>query len=196
LGLLKKIIVNFWGRVDSAAMARLKQDVDAAGRELTGKVSPRRRPLGRSHSAADQQEAAVQENLQSCLEEKAAAEKIFNLEGETRMLKEALAKRNDELQNARIMCAKTASRLSSVEEEVEALRSGTNYAFKSKFSFKKFFSLFGPLSCVSSPMSESRSMVPNFLFLLFGSLLSNFISNIAILIPSSIPGMKLGGLYI
>ncbi|KAG0598864.1 hypothetical protein M758_12G106800 [Ceratodon purpureus] len=110
---------------NSAAVTRLKQDVDSFGREHIGKVSPRRRPLGRSHSATDQEEAAAQDNMQSFLEEKAAAEKIFNLEEETRMLKEALAKRNDELQNARIMCAKTASRLSSVEEEVETLRSAS-----------------------------------------------------------------------
>lgn len=99
----------------------MKQDVDASGRDNTGKLSPRRRPLGRSQSASDQvsaQEAAVQEKLQSFLEANAA------LEEETRMLKDALAKRNDELQNARIMCARTASRLSSVEEEVETLRLG------------------------------------------------------------------------
>jgi len=64
------------------------------------------------------QEAAAQEKMQSFLEANAA------LEEEIRTLKEALAKRNDELQNARIMCAKTASRLSTVEEEVETLRLG------------------------------------------------------------------------
>jgi len=54
----------------------------------------------------------------------ASAEKILNLQEETRMLKEALAKRNEELQSSRIMCAKTARLLSSVEVEVEALRLG------------------------------------------------------------------------
>lgn len=105
----------------SAAMTRVKQVVDSSGRDHNGKLSPRRRPLGRSQSAADQvsaQEAAIQEKLQSFMEANAA------LEEEIRTLKEALVKRHDELQNARIMCAKTASRLSSVEEEVEALRSG------------------------------------------------------------------------
>lgn len=102
-------------------MARVKQDVDASGRDHTGKSSPRRRPLGRSQSGADPasaQEAAAQVKSQSFLEANAA------LEEEIRTLKEALAKRNDELQNARVMCAKTASRLSSVEEEVETLRLG------------------------------------------------------------------------
>lgn len=98
-------------------MARLKQDADSSGRDA-GR-NPRRRPFGRSQNGADQEE-----NLQLHLEAKASAEKILNLQEETRILKEALGKRDEELQRARIMCAKTASRLSSVEEEVEALKLG------------------------------------------------------------------------
>lgn len=105
-------------------MTRLKQDMDPLGRGESGRGSPRRRSsTGRApgeHVMSPQEE----ENLQSYLVANASAEKIRNLQQETRTLKETLAKRNDELQNARIMCAKTASRLSSVEEEVEALRSG------------------------------------------------------------------------
>lgn len=95
-------------------MARLKQDVDSSGRDA-GR-SPRRRSLGRSQSGADQ-------------EEKASAEKILNLQDETRTLRETLGKRDEELQRARIMCAKTASRLSSVEEEVETLKLGMLLSF-------------------------------------------------------------------
>ena len=99
-------------------MARLKQDVDPSGRDA-GR-SPRRRPLGRNQIGAD-----LEENFQAAqLEAKASAEKILNLQEETRTLKEILEKRDEELQRARIMCAKTASRLTSVEEEVEALKSG------------------------------------------------------------------------
>ena len=101
----------------NTAMARLKQDADPSGRDA-GK-SPHRRPLGRSQSRADQEE-----NLQLYLEAKASAEKILSLQEETRVLKEALGKRDEELQRARIMCAKTASHLSSVEEEVESLKLG------------------------------------------------------------------------
>lgn len=62
--------------------------------------------------------------MQLFSEERVAAEKIFNLEEETWTFKEALAKQDDELRNARIMCTNTASHLSSVEVEVEALRLG------------------------------------------------------------------------
>lgn len=96
--------------------------MDPLGRD-SGR-SPRRRPLGRSQTGADHISPQEEENLQSYLVANASAEKILNLQEETRMLKETLAKRNDELQGARIMCAKTASRLSTVEEEVEALRLG------------------------------------------------------------------------
>lgn len=51
-------------------------------------------------------------------------ERVEYLDQETQMLKEELAKRNDELQAARLMCVKTASKLSSVEEELQALKSG------------------------------------------------------------------------
>ncbi|KAG0584561.1 hypothetical protein KC19_3G218000 [Ceratodon purpureus] len=106
----------------NGAVARLKQDVDPSGRDA-GR-SPRRRPLGRNQIGAD-----LEENFQAAqLEAKASAEKILNLQEETRTLKEILEKRDEELQRARIMCAKTASRLTSVEEEVEALKSASRSA--------------------------------------------------------------------
>lgn len=103
-------------------MTRLKQDMDPLGSD-SGR-SPRRRSLGRSQTGADHISQQEEENLQLSVVANASAEKILNLQEETRMLKEALSKRDDELQGAKILCAKTTSRLSSVEEEVEALRLG------------------------------------------------------------------------
>jgi hypothetical protein len=67
------------------------------------------------------------------------------------MLKEALAKRNDELQAARLMCAKTASRLTAVEDELEMLRAGTLQAQsipfgKSELTLRKIVSNFNEVT--------------------------------------------------
>lgn len=112
-------------------MVRMKQEVDALSREA-GEAKPRRRLLNRTQSGTDHLlQETTQENVQESSpvgashETDVFVERIVNMDEETKMLKEALAKRIDELQAARIMCAKTASRLSTVEEELEMLKSGT-----------------------------------------------------------------------
>lgn len=47
-------------------------------------------------------------------------ERFSALEEETKMLREVLTKRNNELQSARLMCARTASKLSTVEQQLDA----------------------------------------------------------------------------
>ena len=49
-------------------------------------------------------------------------EHLLAMEEETKMLKEALAKRNGELQDSRTLCART-SKLSSLEKQLEVLNS-------------------------------------------------------------------------
>ncbi|KAG0629003.1 hypothetical protein M758_1G069500 [Ceratodon purpureus] len=116
---------------NTAAIVRMKQELDALGKE-SGSDSgrPRRRPLHRSHSSGVPLDFLpvheLQEDLQSPRDtSQAVVERIANMDEETRMLKEALAKRNDELQAARVMCAKTASRLTAVEDELEMLRAAS-----------------------------------------------------------------------
>jgi hypothetical protein len=101
----------------------MKQELDALGKEAGGDLGrPRRRPLIRSQSGGVDF-LPVHELVQEDSREADHAQRIANMDEETRMLKEALAKRNDELQQARIMCAKTASRLTAVEDELDTLRS-------------------------------------------------------------------------
>ena len=50
-------------------------------------------------------------------------EHILAMEEETKMLKEALAKRNGELQASRTLCSRTTSKLSSLEKQLEVLNS-------------------------------------------------------------------------
>jgi len=108
---------------DNAAIVRMKQELDALGKEAGDSGRPRRRPLNRSQSGGVDF-VSVHELVQDQDSREADhAQRIANMDEETRMLKEALAKRNDELQQARIMCAKTASRLTAVEDELETLRS-------------------------------------------------------------------------
>eukprot|EP00250_Pteridium_aquilinum_P019260 c24368_g2_i1 orf=247-3720(+) len=51
----------------------------------------------------------------------ALLDRLSAMEDETRRLKDLLARRDVELQHARLMCARTASKLSSVEEQLERL---------------------------------------------------------------------------
>ncbi|MCO5552552.1 hypothetical protein L7F22_006065 [Adiantum nelumboides] len=51
----------------------------------------------------------------------ALSNRLSAMEDETRRLKELLAQRDNELQHSRLMCARTASKLSSVEEQLECL---------------------------------------------------------------------------
>ncbi|KAI5075307.1 hypothetical protein GOP47_0009383 [Adiantum capillus-veneris] len=51
----------------------------------------------------------------------ALSNRLSAMEDETRRLKELLARRDVELQHSRLMCARTASKLSSVEEQLDCL---------------------------------------------------------------------------
>ncbi|MCO5562195.1 hypothetical protein L7F22_015821 [Adiantum nelumboides] len=51
----------------------------------------------------------------------ALSNRLCAMEDETRRLKELLVRRDNELQHSRLMCARTASKLSSVEEQLECL---------------------------------------------------------------------------
>lgn len=114
------VVYSCWA--DPAAIVRMKQELDALGKEVGDSGRSRRRPLIRSQSGGVDY-LPVHELVHEDSREADHAQRIANMDEETRMLKEALAKRNDELQQARIMCAKTASRLTAVEDELEAYRS-------------------------------------------------------------------------
>ncbi|MCO5562098.1 hypothetical protein L7F22_015724 [Adiantum nelumboides] len=68
------------------------------------------------------QDFTIEDNHQA-KEEGLWSDRFSSLEEETKMLREILAKRNNELQSARLMCARTASKLSTVEQQLEALDS-------------------------------------------------------------------------
>ncbi|CAK9199915.1 unnamed protein product [Sphagnum troendelagicum] len=104
-----------------AALQRMRHEVEGLGK-VDGVENRWRRSMGRSASHLDPGSVAMmQENLQDMGYDGASviAEKMVSIDEEMKMLKEALARRNEELHNAHITCAKTANRLALVQEELD-----------------------------------------------------------------------------
>ncbi|XP_039121842.1 LOW QUALITY PROTEIN: filament-like plant protein 4 [Dioscorea cayenensis subsp. rotundata] len=104
-----------------AALAQMKLEVENLGRDYS---EPRgRRSSARSSSPhfAPASEFAY-ENFQQCRKENEfLTARLLAMEEETKMLKEALANRNSELQVSRDMCASTANKLLSMEAEMNSM---------------------------------------------------------------------------
>jgi hypothetical protein len=106
--------------------SRTKQEMNHQGKER-GRVSVR------GHGGMDakriqktQEHGQENSGAENLSEADILAKKIMAMEEEVVTLKGALDKRTEELQASRIMCAKTASQLSAVEEQLEAaMRAGT-----------------------------------------------------------------------
>lgn len=102
-----------------AALAQMKLEVESLGgdsRETRIKKSPGRSPHGYMSPLPD----FSLEDVQRCHKEnEILTERILAMEEETKMLKEALAARNGELQASRNISAKTASRIQSLEMQLQ-----------------------------------------------------------------------------
>ncbi|MCO5591121.1 hypothetical protein L7F22_045099 [Adiantum nelumboides] len=98
-----------------AAIAQMKMEADKS------EQSKRRRSLGSVGVGAPT------ENVSSCHD---LLEKLRAMEEETNILRETLAKKGVDLQSARLLCARTANKLSVAEEQLESLQ-GTPKSVKS-----------------------------------------------------------------
>jgi hypothetical protein len=116
-----------------AALQRMRHEVERLGNNVDHAVeNRRRRSLGRSASHLDPGAVVgmttMQENNAQAIMGyngvNGIAERMAAMDEEMKMLKEALACRNQELQNAQIRCAQTANRLSVVEEELDRALGG------------------------------------------------------------------------
>ncbi len=101
----------------------MRHEVEGLGK-VDAIESKRRRSLGHSGRHMDPSlMGMMQENVHDDLVyngmSSGIAEKMAAMDEEMKMLKEALARRNEELQNAHVRCVKTANRLSLVEEELD-----------------------------------------------------------------------------
>ncbi|KAL0360569.1 UNVERIFIED_CONTAM: Filament-like plant protein 4 [Sesamum radiatum] len=103
-----------------AALAQMKLEVENLGRDY-GESRVRRSPVKPSTPHFSQVPEYSLDNAQKYLKEnELLTERLLAMEEETKMLKEALAKRNSELQASRSTCAQTASKLQSLEAQLQA----------------------------------------------------------------------------
>ncbi|KAL0325847.1 UNVERIFIED_CONTAM: Filament-like plant protein 4 [Sesamum radiatum] len=103
-----------------AALAQMKLEVENLGRDY-GESRVRRSPVKPSTPHFSQVPEFSLDNSQKYLKEnELLTERLLAMEEETKMLKEALAKRNSELQASRSTCAQTASKLQSLEAQLQA----------------------------------------------------------------------------
>ncbi|KAK1416428.1 hypothetical protein QVD17_32219 [Tagetes erecta] len=111
-----------------AALAQMKLEVDNLGRdygETRVKRSPVKppTPISSPHSPqfSSVPDFSLDNNIQKYQKEnELLTERLLAMEEETKMLKEALARRNTELQASRSICAKTVSKLQSLESQLQS----------------------------------------------------------------------------
>lgn len=104
-----------------AALAQMKMEVETLGKEM-GEGRRRRSPAkGRGSFVSHPFDSGYDSQDQGQKESEYLTERLLAMEEETKMLKEALARRNGELQASRTLCARTASKLSSLEKQLEVL---------------------------------------------------------------------------
>ncbi|KAK6131241.1 hypothetical protein DH2020_035016 [Rehmannia glutinosa] len=127
-----------------AALAQMKLEVENLGRDY-GESRLRRSPVKPPTSPHSSQlpEFALDNAHKYLKENELLTERLLAMEEETKMLKEALAKRNSELQASRSIYAQTASKLQSLEAQVQAngeqkspLRSDTHFSTDGIYSQK------------------------------------------------------------
>ncbi|OMO69153.1 hypothetical protein CCACVL1_19641 [Corchorus capsularis] len=100
-----------------AALAKMKNEVEMLGRES---IEMRRKKLTSSTGFSGLEYSAVDSYLDSPSRRiNPLMEQLYTMEEENKALKEALNKKNSELQFSRVMYARTASKLSEVESQLE-----------------------------------------------------------------------------
>ncbi|PSR99604.1 Filament-like plant protein [Actinidia chinensis var. chinensis] len=103
-----------------AALAQMKLEVENLGRDY-GETRVRRSSVKPSSPHTSQLPEFCLDNVLKCQKEnELLTERLFAVEEETKMLKEALAMCNSELQASRNICAKTVNKLQSVEAQLQA----------------------------------------------------------------------------
>lgn len=102
-----------------AALAQMKLEVESLGRDY-GETRQRRSPVKPPSPHLSPLPEFSIDNVQQCHKDNEfLTERLLGMEEETKMLKEALAKRNSELQASRNICAKTASKLQNLEAQLQ-----------------------------------------------------------------------------
>ncbi|KAF8410471.1 hypothetical protein HHK36_003000 [Tetracentron sinense] len=104
-----------------AALAQMKLEVENLGHDY-GESRPWRSPVKSPSTHLSPLPEFSLDSMQQCHKETDfLTERFLAMEEETKMLKEALTKRNSELQASRNACSKTVSKLRSLEAQMQAL---------------------------------------------------------------------------
>lgn len=136
-----------------AALAQMKLEVESLGREYGGETGSQRSPAKRQSSYLAPSSSLSLEDLRQCQKENEfLTARLLATEEETKMLKEALLKRNSELQVTRAICAKTASKLRSIESQVSVMNHKGPMKSNVEFSFEASLSRY-----LSNPSLTSMS---------------------------------------
>ena len=102
-----------------AALAQMKIEVESLGRDY-GETRQRKSPVKPPSPHLSSLPEFSIDSVQQCHKDNGfLTERLLATEEETKMLKEALAKRNSELQVSRNICAKTASKLQILEAQLQ-----------------------------------------------------------------------------
>ncbi|XP_038716763.1 filament-like plant protein 4 isoform X2 [Tripterygium wilfordii] len=110
-----------------AAFAQMKLEVENLGRDY-GETRNKRSAVKPSSPHLSPVTEFSLDNVQKFQKENEfLTERLLAMEEETKMLKEALAKRNGELQASRNLCAKTASKLQILEAQLQICNQPENY---------------------------------------------------------------------
>ncbi|KAL4179703.1 hypothetical protein AMTRI_Chr13g88610 [Amborella trichopoda] len=109
-----------------AALAQMKNEVENLGRDA---FDQRKKKWNASHgSALIVRDYSLSDDAQEAANKRISilTERLWEMEEETKILKETLTKKNSELQSSRTMCARTVSKLSQVEAQLGVFLKGEN----------------------------------------------------------------------
>ncbi|XP_047325005.1 filament-like plant protein 4 [Impatiens glandulifera] len=104
-----------------AALAQMKLEVESLGGRDYGETRLKKSPVKPSSPHPSHTSEFSFDSIQKFQKENDfLTERLFTMEEETKMLKEALATRNSELQGTRNMCAKTLAKLQLLESQQQS----------------------------------------------------------------------------
>lgn len=103
-----------------AALAQMKLEVENMGRDYGESRVRRSTPRSPTAHLSQLPDFSLDNMLKCQKENELLTERLMTMDEETRMLKEALAKRNGELQSCRSLYAQAASKLQSLESQLQA----------------------------------------------------------------------------
>lgn len=106
-----------------AAIAQMRREVEGPSSRDNAAGDLKRRPAKSLTNGSISFSSSYQSDISSNSRDvELLKDRMSSMEEETKLLKEALSKRNEELHASRMLCAKTANKLSMAEDHIESLQ--------------------------------------------------------------------------